>query len=846
MPKVCEEGSGGGLLLPIFGDAEQRWPPALRGILYGLGLAWCFMGVAIIADVFMGGIERITSKKVRNFNKETKRYSTTPVWNATVANLTLMALGSSAPEILLSIIELLQNKFFSGELGPSCIVGSAAFNLLVISGVCIAAIPTGQIRRIKEIRVYMVTAFFSVFAYIWLLIILLGSSKNAVTPWEGVVTFLFFPLNVLLAYLADVGVCAPKIEKVKDKPIMLTPNMTPEEILQLDNNVRQQYGAHLTAEQVSSIVRAERGMPQTRAQRRIAATRQMVGGRRVKQPGVMEDVLKQIDESDEKTGHLVRENMQVMRQTSRTKVMPSSSTTTDAFQGACIEFSSSAYAVLENAGSVRLFVRRTGNPEATVTVSYVTTAGEGKSDNSCFKKTSGKLVFKPREYENEIEIEIQDDKKQEDAESFTVHLRDPVIDFADEPISLGPISSAIVCVIDDDAPGVVGFPQETVTVPEDVVDRLASFDVVRKQGCCGRITCTYKTEDNVAIAGRDYDEAIGTLEFEDGVLSAKIHINIKANARYESTEDFRLVLENVTGGAMFDPTMDGGSNSKVLTVYIEDRPDAKDRTKGLIDKFSAVNWDQTSVGSANWKEQWKHALFVNGGQDASDEDKPASVIDWVMHIITLPWKLLFALVPPPDYCGGWVCFFCALGMIGFVTAIISDIASLFGCIVDLPDQVTAITLVALGTSLPDTFASKTAATHDPFADASLGNITGSNSVNVFLGLGLPWMIGSIYWAVNGPNDEYTQRYKTDSEIPGNFRTSDSAAFIVKAGSLGFSVSVFAGCAIACIILLAVRRFACGGELGGGTISRYVSAAACVCLWLLYICLSIWKTFSEKE
>lgn len=28
-----------------------------------------------------------------------------PVWNETVANLTLMALGSSAPEILLSVIQ---------------------------------------------------------------------------------------------------------------------------------------------------------------------------------------------------------------------------------------------------------------------------------------------------------------------------------------------------------------------------------------------------------------------------------------------------------------------------------------------------------------------------------------------------------------------------------------------------------------------------------------------------------------------------------------------------------------------------------------------------------------------
>jgi len=59
----------------------------------------------------------------------------------------------------------------------------------------------------------------------------------------------------------------------------------------------------------------------------------------------------------------------------------------------------------------------------------------------------------------------------------------------------------------------------------------------------------------------------------------------------------------------------------------------------------------------------------------------------------------------------------------------------------------AITFVALGTSLPDTFASKTAAANEKNADNAIGNVTGSNSVNVFLGLGLPWVIAAIYhWA----------------------------------------------------------------------------------------------------
>lgn len=53
-------------------------------------------------------IEKITAKKVKKTakldNGEEFTYEV-DFWNPTVANLTLMALGSSAPEILLSVIE---------------------------------------------------------------------------------------------------------------------------------------------------------------------------------------------------------------------------------------------------------------------------------------------------------------------------------------------------------------------------------------------------------------------------------------------------------------------------------------------------------------------------------------------------------------------------------------------------------------------------------------------------------------------------------------------------------------------------------------------------------------------
>jgi len=48
-------------------------------------------------------------------------------------------------------------------------------------------------------------------------------------------------------------------------------------------------------------------------------------------------------------------------------------------------------------------------------------------------------------------------------------------------------------------------------------------------------------------------------------------------------------------------------------------------------------------------------------------------------------------------------------LIGLITAIVGTIAGLLGCVIGLDPSITAITLVAVGTSLPDTFASITAA-----------------------------------------------------------------------------------------------------------------------------------------
>ena len=195
-----------GLILPCWHSDGTQQTMVLHGFVYLFALIYMFVGVAIIADRFMSSIEQITSQErdiiVRRPDGR-KEIVSVRIWNETVSNLTLMALGSSAPEILLSAIEIYAQNFEAGELGPGTIVGSAAFNMFVIIAICVWAVPSPNVKKIKYLRVFIITMLFSVFAYVWLLIILVWSSPGVIEIWEGLTTLFFFYLTVQLAYIAD-------------------------------------------------------------------------------------------------------------------------------------------------------------------------------------------------------------------------------------------------------------------------------------------------------------------------------------------------------------------------------------------------------------------------------------------------------------------------------------------------------------------------------------------------------------------------------------------------------------------------------------------------------------------
>ncbi|XP_038967812.1 sodium/calcium exchanger 1 isoform X11 [Rattus norvegicus] len=870
-----------GVILPIWEPQDPSFGDKIaRATVYFVAMVYMFLGVSIIADRFMSSIEVITSQEkeitIKKPNGETTK-TTVRIWNETVSNLTLMALGSSAPEILLSVIEVCGHNFTAGDLGPSTIVGSAAFNMFIIIALCVYVVPDGETRKIKHLRVFFVTAAWSIFAYTWLYIILSVSSPGVVEVWEGLLTFFFFPICVVFAWVADRRLLFYKyvykryragkqrgmiIEHEGDRPASKTEIEMDGKVvnshvdnfldgaLVLEVDERDQDDEEARREMARILKELKQKHPdkeieqlielanyqvlsqqqKSRAFYRIQATRLMTGAGNILKRHAADQARKAV------SMHEV--NMDVVENDPVSKVF----------------FEQGTYQCLENCGTVALtIIRRGGDLTNTVFVDFRTEDGTANA-GSDYEFTEGTVIFKPGETQKEIRVGIIDDDIFEEDENFLVHLsnvrvssevsEDGILDsnHVSAIACLGSPNTATITIFDDDHAGIFTFEEPVTHVSESI--GIMEVKVLRTSGARGNVIIPYKTIEGTARGGgEDFEDTCGELEFQNDEIVKTISVKVIDDEEYEKNKTFfieigepRLVeMSEKKGGFTLTEEYDDkqpltskeeeerriaemgrpilGEHTK-LEVIIEESYEFKSTVDKLIKKTNLA----LVVGTNSWREQFIEAITVSAGEDDDDdecgEEKLPSCFDYVMHFLTVFWKVLFAFVPPTEYWNGWACFIVSILMIGLLTAFIGDLASHFGCTIGLKDSVTAVVFVALGTSVPDTFASKVAATQDQYADASIGNVTGSNAVNVFLGIGVAWSIAAIYHAANGEQ------------------------FKVSPGTLAFSVTLFTIFAFINVgVLLYRRRPEIGGELGGPRTAKLLTSSLFVLLWLLYIFFS---------
>jgi len=877
----CEDG----LIIPIWPGHENMsiGDRFGRGLLYAVFMVYLFIGVAIASDKFMESIEMITAQEKEVSIKDPRTGKTqvviVKVWNETVANLTLMALGSSAPEIMLSVIEIWAKSFRAGDLGPGTIVGSAAFNLFMIIGFCMYVIPDDEVRKIKHLRVFFVTATWSVFAYIWLYMILGPISYGIVESWEGILTFLFFPATVYTAFVAEKRMFFYKYLDKKYRAqrgvIVQTEkgdiesratekfrefedldDMDPA-LAEFERNRREYINAmkrirlenpNISLIDLETKAREEvmaKG-PKSRAYYRAQATRKMAG-----KEDAQKAYKKQL--AAEAEAEKAAEAAAAVEEVEEEKD-----------DGVCrIMFDPPHYTVMESVGTFEVTVVRVGGDmNTTVQVDYKTEDGTASSEGD-YIEAVGTLTFGPGETQKMVTLEVLDDDVFEEDEHFYIRISNlrrkdggniKEMDVEDKDgnvskqpsIQLGTPHMATIMILDDDHGGLFGFEDSEA----EIVESIGAYElkVVRVSGARGKVAVTYSTEDGTAKDGTHFEAVEGELIFDNEETEKTIELPIIDEESYEKSlimyinlGEPRQIAEGKEGEGIDYSILDAknpedlteeekvallgrpclGTNPKIQ-IRIRESKEFKDSVDKMMKKSSAA----MMAGSSSWLEQFTEAFVVQAGDEDEEEEegeegeeKMPSCGDYIMHFLTLPWKVLFALIPPTAIYNGYPTFVISIAAIGLCTAVIGDVAGHLGCFIFLKDSVNAIAFVALGTSVPDTFASKTAAIEDETADASVGNVTGSNAVNVFLGIGIAWSMAAIYWEAQGMN------------------------FVVPVGSLGFSVTVFCIEALLAILILLLRRNpAVGGELGGPKAVKTVTSGCFVFFWVFYVLISALEAY----
>ena len=109
-----------------------------------------------------------------------------------VIGLTIVAFGTSAPELVISVLSAMQG---SADLATGNVVGSNIFNMLMIIGCTALVLPiqVGQGTLSKEIPLVILSSF--VFAFLANDVFLDGGVRNVISRIDGLVLLALFLIS---------------------------------------------------------------------------------------------------------------------------------------------------------------------------------------------------------------------------------------------------------------------------------------------------------------------------------------------------------------------------------------------------------------------------------------------------------------------------------------------------------------------------------------------------------------------------------------------------------------------------------------------------------------------------
>uniref|UniRef100_A0A7S3DC54 Sodium/calcium exchanger membrane region domain-containing protein n=1 Tax=Palpitomonas bilix TaxID=652834 RepID=A0A7S3DC54_9EUKA len=219
------------------------------------------------------------------------------------------------------------------------------------------------------------------------------------------------------------------------------------------------------------------------------------------------------------------------------------------------------------------------------------------------------------------------------------------------------------------------------------------------------------------------------------------------------------------------------------------RPSFRGAVKAIIavQKFSTV--------SLHDKEEEENNNEEENNEEVKEKKSACSKFVWA---VSLPLSYLFKFTVPDVSKKRWkkfylLAFFLSILWIGVLSFFMVDFANKAGECFGISATVMGLTVLAAGTSVPDALSSILVA-RDGKGDMAVSNAIGSNVFDIFLGLGLPWLIKTTY-------------------LPGNFMA-------VETGGIEIYVPILFGILFLFLGMIVFSKFHLKRAVGGILIALY--------------------------
>merc|ERR1712004_612301 len=210
-----------------------------------------------------------------------------------------------------------------------------------------------------------------------------------------------------------------------------------------------------------------------------------------------------------------------------------------------------------------------------------------------------------------------------------------------------------------------------------VMESVGTFEVtiIREGGDMNTaVQVDYKTEDGTAASPGDYIEAVGTLTFGPGETQKMVTLEVLDDDVFEEDEHFYIRISNLRrkdgkafseisvtgedGVAKMQPSIQLGTPHMATIMILDDDHGGifsfDDAEVEVVESVGTFELDLKRISGARGKV----AIPYN------TEDGTAKEGDYIMHFLTLPWKLIFAFIPPTGIANGYATFVVSITGIG--------------------------------------------------------------------------------------------------------------------------------------------------------------------------------------